>query len=83
MKIRTQVTLWRWVLGTPGSLCRAAHEQLALFVVYRLTKKRQEWHYKARTRTPRPRPRFVMALDALGCVAEKVARKADRVTPAP
>ena len=23
-----------------------------------------------------------MALDALGCVAEKVARKADRVTPA-
>ena len=33
-------------------------------------------------RTPRPHPLFVMALDALGCVAEKVARKADRVTPA-
>ena len=46
------------------------------------TKKRQEWEYKAQIRTPRPHPRFVMALDALGCVAEKVARKADRVTPA-
>ena len=45
-------------------------------------KKRQEWEYKAQMRTPRPCPLFVMALDALGCVSEKVARKADRVTPA-
>lgn len=36
----------------------------------------------AQLRTPRPHPLFVMALVALGCVAEKVARKADRVTPA-
>jgi len=33
-------------------------------------------------RTPRPHPLFVMALDALECVAEKVARKAGSVTPA-
>ena len=32
-------------------------------------------------RNPRLHPRFVMALDALGCVAEKLARKPDRVAP--
>ena len=33
-------------------------------------------------RPPRPHPLFVMALDAIGCASEKVACKADRVTPA-
>jgi len=63
------------------SLCRTANEQLAPFVVLRPSKKGRNRIIRAQIRTPRPHPRFVMALDALGCVAEKVARKPDRVTP--
>jgi len=71
------------MLGTPSSLCRAANKNNWRFLSCSArAKKRQEWEYKAQMRTPRPHPLFVMALDALGCVAEKVALKADRVTPA-